>query len=209
MTYPLLYSFRRCPYAMRARLALVSSGMVCEIREIRLSDKPAEMLAVSPAGTVPVLVLPDGTVCSESLDIMHLALTRHDPQGWLKGERAEVIARNDGPFKHHLDRFKYATRYQSDPDRHYAAAVEILSALEQEFGAERWLHGAEPGITDMATAPFVRQFAAADRERFEALPLPRVRAWLAAFLVLPLFSRIMERLEPWVPGDAPVLLTRD
>ncbi|QHC35654.1 glutathione S-transferase [Komagataeibacter xylinus] len=206
MTRPVLYSFRRCPYAMRARLALLASETPCVLREVRLAAKPAAMLRASPKGTVPVLVLPDGRVMAESLEIMDWALARHDPQHWLPGTRRDLIARNDGPFKYHLDRYKYATRYQSDALRHRAEALHILHELEAVLHSGPFLHGARPGMTDAAIAPFVRQFVATDPDWFATCPLPCVQGWLEAFVTTPLFGRVMERVAPWREGDAPVLL---
>nr|WP_207303401.1 glutathione S-transferase [Komagataeibacter xylinus] len=206
MTWPVLYSFRRCPYAMRARLALLVSETPCALREVRLAAKPAAMLRASPKGTVPVLVLPDGRVMAESLEIMDWALARHDPWHWRPGTRRDLIARNDGPFKYHLDRYKYATRYQSDALHHRGEALQILHELEVMLHPGPFLHGARPGMTDAAIAPFVRQFAATDPDWFAACPLPRVQGWLGAFVALPLFERVMERVAPWREGDAPVLL---
>ncbi|GCE89121.1 glutathione S-transferase [Komagataeibacter diospyri] len=203
---PVLYSFRRCPYAMRARLALLSSGMECEIREVRLSAKPASMLRASPKATVPVFVLPDHTVVDESLDIMCWVLGQHDPQHWLFNIRYDLIAQNDGPFKYHLDRYKYATRYQSNPDCHRAEALKILENIDKILQEGFFLHGARPGLTDAAIAPFVRQFAATDPDWFASVPLVRLQEWLQAFLTSPLFGRAMCRLAPWQEGDAPILL---
>ena len=202
---PILYSFRRCPYAMRARLALLASGTVCEIREVKLAAKPAEMLAASPKGTVPVLVLPDGEVIDESLDVMRWALRLSDPQGWLAQEDAELIAINDGAFKHHLDRYKYPERHASDPAEHRAAGIAILAGLDRRLSSAANLCGEAMGITDAAIVPFVRQFAQTDRAWFDGQPLPALQAWLDRHLASPLFERAMVRLTPWSPQDAPVL----
>ncbi|GBQ50561.1 glutathione S-transferase [Komagataeibacter sucrofermentans] len=206
MTWPVLYSFRRCPYAMRARLALLASETPCTLREVKLAAKPAAMLRASPKGTVPVLVLPDGRVMAESLEIMDWALARHDPLHWRPGTRHDLIARNDGPFKYHLDRYKYATRYQSDALHHRGEALHILHDLEAALHSAPFLHGARPGMTDAAIAPFVRQFVATDPDGFATCALPRVRGWLEAFLATPLFGRAMKRVAPWREGDAPVLV---
>jgi glutathione S-transferase len=205
MPEPILYSFRRCPYAMRARLALLVSGSVCEIREVKLSAKPAELFAASPKATVPVLVLPGGSVIDESLDVMRWALQSNDPDHWLYREDGALIMANDGPFKAHLDRYKYPERHSSDPTAHRAAGTEILSVLEARLTAHANLCGAAMGLTDAAILPFVRQFAATDPAWFAAQPLPRVQAWLARFLASPLLEAAMVRLAPWRPGDAPTL----
>ncbi|KQR80528.1 hypothetical protein ASG07_15425 [Sphingomonas sp. Leaf343] len=135
---PLLYSFRRCPYAIRARLALLASGTACIIREVKLSVKPAELLAASFKATVPVLVLPEGGVLDQSLDIMRMALARHDPAGWLDRTDDDLIATNNGPFKHHLDRTKYPDRYDSDPASHCAACLYLLRPPEERLSVTRF-----------------------------------------------------------------------
>ena len=205
-----LYSFRRCPYAIRARLALLVSGQACEIREVKLSAKPAGLLAASAKATVPVLVLPDGRVIDESLDVMRWALRRNDPERWLAndgngGDDDALIAANDGPFKHALDRTKYPDRHGSDPHLHRAEGLAFLAILEARLAAQPNLCGAGMTLADAAILPFVRQFAAIDRGWFAAQPLPAVQAWLARHLASPLFQAAMVRLAPWQRGDAPVL----
>jgi glutathione S-transferase len=185
---PLLFSFRRCPYAMRARLALLVAGCDVIIAEVKLSAKPPALLAASPKATVPVLVLPDGRVIDESLDIMRWALGLADPQGWLGDSDAELIARFDGDFKHHLDRSKYPERHGSDPVAHRAEALAILADLETR--------PLPAGFTAAAILPFVRQFAAIDRALFAAQLLPKVQHWLADFEASPLFAAAMLRLAP-------------
>lgn len=204
MAEPVLYSFRRCPYAMRARLALAVSRTTCELREVKLAAKPAAMLAASPKGTVPVLVLSDGTGIDESLDVMRWALGRHDPEGWLAGDDAALIARNDGAFKHDLDRYKYPERYGSDALHHREAGLAFLRDLDARLAAAPQLGGACMGLADAAILPFARQFRAVDSAWFDAQPLPRLQHWLVAHLASPLFAAIMLRLPPWQPGDSAV-----
>jgi glutathione S-transferase len=200
-----LYSFRRCPYAMRARMALLVSGVPIEMREIVLRNKPAEMIAASPKATVPVLVLIDGRVIDESIDIMRWALGQHDPEEWLAGDDAALIALFDDRFKHHLDRYKYADRHGTDPVEHRLAGLGLLGTLEARL-ADGWnLRGEARSITDIAIFPFVRQFAAVDRDWFDAQPVPRVRDWLAGHVASALFERAMVRLRPWVSGDVAVV----
>ena len=205
--HPILYSFRRCPYAMRARLALLASGTACEIREVKLAAKPADLIAASPKATVPVLVLPDGEVIDESLDIMRWSLARNDPEQWLARDDRELIATNDGPFKHHLDRYKYPERHASDPGEHREAGLAVLRALEERLTGDRYLCGERRGLADMAIMPFVRQFAQTDRTWFDQQPLPHLQAWLEGHLASPLFEAAMVRLSPWRPGDVPVLFS--
>lgn len=203
-TGPVLYSFRRCPYAMRARLALMVSGTRCQLREVALRNKPAAMLAVSPKGTVPVLVLDDGRVLEESLHIMRWALERHDPEGWLLREDAALIAANDGAFKHDLDRYKYPQRHGSDPLTHRERGLNFLRTLEPRLADGGQLVGESRGLTDAAIMPFVRQYAAVDRAWFDAQPLPALHGWLSSHLNSPLFQAIMLRLAPWCEDDLPV-----
>ncbi|HAN88548.1 MAG TPA: glutathione S-transferase, partial [Erythrobacter sp.] len=168
MTEPVLYSFRRCPYAMRARMALRIGGASYEHREVVLRDKPAEMLEVSPKGTVPVLVAGPAEVIEESRDIMRWALVRSDPEGWLERDDPELIETNDGPFKHHLDRYKYATRYDDvDPAQHRTAALDILRRLDERLSQSAYLRGETRGFADIAIFPFIRQFANTDRDWFD------------------------------------------
>lgn len=190
---PILYSFRRCPYAMRARMALLVSGVAFTLHEVSLRDKPAEMLAASPKGTVPVLVQRDGTVIDQSLDIMLWALSRADPEDWLSGYDAALIVQNDGPFKHHLDRYKYAPRYDCDPIPHRAAALEILHEWDARLSQFGQFCRSTRGLTDMAIMPFVRQFAAIDRAWFAAQDVPHLQAWLEGHETSSLFAKAMEK----------------
>jgi glutathione S-transferase len=190
---PILYSFRRCPYAIRARMALAVSGTRCEVREVALRAKPAAMLEASPKGTVPVLVLPDGGVLDESLDIMRWALARSDPEGWLERDDPALIAANDGPFKHDLDRYKYPEKHGAYPLVHRQRALAFLRELEARLSRSDQLGGAVRGLTDAAIVPFVRQFAAVDRSLFDREQLPRLQAWLDAHLRSNLLYAIMAK----------------
>jgi glutathione S-transferase len=206
---PVLYSFRRCPYAMRARLALAISQQQCALREILLRDKPAEMITVSPKASVPVLHLPDGQVIDESLDIMRWALAHHDPQQWLTSENGDLLAMEaliaecDGPFKHHLDRYKYASRYglETDPMHHRSEGGAFLKQLDKRLSQHRQLFDAQARFADFAIFPFVRQFANTDREWFDAQPLENLQPWLAGHLGSALFQGIMKKWAVWQPGD--------
>nr|WP_315183915.1 glutathione S-transferase [uncultured Albidiferax sp.] len=210
MTLPILYSFRRCPYAMRARLALAVSGQTVELREVVLRNKPPELLAASPKATVPVLVLPDGRVIDQSLDIMRWALERHDLAGWLHAPLAEMlalIAEVDGPFKHHLDRYKYPGRYEDDScprpaDGHRSTIGHMVSEWELRLAGQPYLFGGQPTLADMAIAPFVRQYAHVDVDWFAAQPWPKVQKWLADFEQSALFEQVMQKFAPWQSGSA-------
>ena len=204
---PVLYSFRRCPYAMRARLALAVSRQACELREVVLKNKPQALLQASPKGTVPVLVLPDGHVLEQSLDIMLWALAQHDPDGWLspiEGSLADMqalIAECDGPFKQALDRCKYPNRYPgTDVSAAHATAVAWLSALDTRLATRPHLFGHHAALADMAIAPFVRQFAGIDSAWWQAQPWPHLQAWLAHWQASDLLESVMHKLPAWVDG---------
>ena len=196
---PLLYSFRRCPYAMRARMALAAAEIELRLREIVLRDKPAHMLALSPKGTVPVLQLEGGDVLDESREVMVWALAQRDPFGWLAHKDDALIDLFDGDFKHHLDRYKYATRYEgADAMQHRIVCQEILTALAPRL-SEGWLAGTEAGFTDVALLPFVRQFRIADPDWFDTeMAVPNVQAWVMRFLDWPIFTRIMSKYPLWL-----------
>ena len=222
---PILYSFRRCPYAMRARLAIAAAGVEVELREVVLRAKPAAFLAASPSGTVPCLVTRQETrretgqegaqaVIDESLDIMRWALGRRDPQGWLTcggaagGATAGEawIARCDGPFKSALDRTKYASRYpECDPLEQRGLATAFLDDLNDQIGqgGTGWMF-ARQSLADMAIAPFVRQFAHIDKAWFAEQPWPHLQDWLARFCASTAFADVMAKYAPWEEGAAPV-----
>jgi glutathione S-transferase len=203
---PVLYSFRRCPYAMRARMALHAAGIECEHREVELKAKPAPMLDASPKGTVPVLILHDDRVIDESLNIMYWALEQNDPHKWLKPQTGRsdamqgLIADNDGPFKNDLDRYKYPNRYEAAPENlHRDRGLGFLARLDSQLGADGQLFGDRISMADIAIFPFVRQFANTDRDWFETLPLPTLQAWLIDHMRSDLFATIMEKHETWHP----------
>lgn len=205
---PVLYSFRRCPYAMRARLAIAASGIKCELREIVLRDKASEFLEASPKATVPVLV-DDDQVIEESLDIVLWALGRNDPENWLAPEigtleeMQSLILEGDGPFKDHLDHYKYASRHADlDSDKEREAAGEFLFKLDALLSERAYLFGARISLADMTLAPFVRQFANVDREWFDAQPWPDLLRWLTDFLESKRFQSIMQKYPKWQTGDA-------
>lgn len=215
MTLPILYSFRRCPYAMRTRLALRSSGTAVELREVVLRDKAPEFLAASPSATVPTLVPAEGGVIDESLDIMLWALDAHDPAGWLTprdGSRDAMLAlieEMDGPFKTSLDRYKYDTRYPDfDPLVHRARAARILLSLEERLGATGWLFGNRASLADMAILPFIRQFANVDRAWFDSQSWPAMKRWLETFEASARFNAIMDKYPKWQAGDTVTVFGR-
>jgi glutathione S-transferase len=206
---PILYSFRRCPYAMRARMALVVSGQVCQLREVVLRDKPPSLLEYSRKGTVPVLVLPDETVIDESRDVMRWALNQSDPEGWLAPETGAMtkvealVDRNDQDFKTHLDRYKYATRYEdADPLEHRTQAERFLAELESRLESNPYLFGRKVSFADVAIGPFIRQFANADKAWFDSTPYTHLRRWLDSFVSSERFLGSMKKYPQWHEGDA-------
>ena len=210
---PVIYSFRRCPYAMRARLALLASEQICEHREILLRDKPASMLTLSPKGTVPVMWLPDGRVLDESLDVMYWALHNNDPLGWLEYTSNEIllasklVEENDGPFKHHLDRYKYADRYEKENlETHRDGCLETLEKLNAQLNGNNWLFGAEARMVDYAILPFIRQCRIANSDWFDAQSqLEDLHRWLQNFLTSDIFNIVMHKYEVWKDEDDPVV----
>lgn len=201
---PILYSFRRCPYAMRARLAIASSKTPVELREILLRDKAQAFLDASPSATVPCLKTEE-QVLDESLDVMLWALEQSDPEGWLDmpPEGRDLITEADGPFKAALDRTKYHTRYGSDPEEERAKANVFLAKLDAQIGDKAFLFKDTPSLADMAILPFVRQFAFVDKARFDAEPIGNLKRWLESFLVSDIFAHIMPKYPVWTPQDAP------
>jgi len=202
---PILYSFRRCPYAIRARLAIQASDVNVELREILLRDKPLQMLDISPKGTVPVLLLPNGKVIDESRDIIDWALAQNDPHHWaltdqpdLREQAEQLIDRNDGEFKNLLDRYKYAVRFPEHPAEHYRdSGRQIFAELDQQLSATGFLLDGRETIADIALYPFVRQFAFVDKSWFDQQTLPALQAWLTSFLNAESFANVMVKLSPW------------
>lgn len=208
-----LYTFRRCPYAMRGRMGLSIAGVPVLVREVVLRDKPAEMLEASPKGTVPVLLTSSGDIVDESLDVMRWALAQNDPEGWLDADpdtTHELIARNDGPFKRALDRYKYPNRYSDEdlvPGAARASGLEILQDLDARITAQGGqLVRAERSLADIAIFPFIRQFAHTDMDWFNAQDLPALQAWLEGHKQSSLFKGVMKKYAQWSPGaDEPIL----
>ena len=199
MPRPILYSFRRCPYAMRARLALNSAKIPVEHREILLRDKPPAMLKASPKGTVPVLIT-DTQVIDESLAIMHWALNRNDTENWLDipPEGHQLISECDDVFKPALDLYKYASHHPETPaEIARTDASSYLIKLNNMLDGQPYLMGENPTITDMAIATFVRQFAHVDLKWFTTQPWPNLVIWLDVFKSSERFQAIMEKHQVW------------
>lgn len=186
-------------------MAVWISGLAVELREVVLRDKPAEMLEISPKGTVPVLLMPNGAVLEESLDIMRFALAQNDPEGWLAGDDTALIGQIDGPFKHHLDRYKYHTRYDNcDPLEHRAKALAILQQLNTRLAHSAMLCGTQRTLADIAIFPFIRQFANASKDWFAAQDLSHLHNWLNVHLESLLFKAITDKYPRWTPGAEPI-----
>lgn len=212
----ILWSFRRCPYAMRARLAIAASGIEVQLREILLRDKPDAFKAASPKATVPVLVADDGLLLEESRDIMFWALGQHDPESWLqcwRDDEAGVSAfldELDGPFKTHLDRYKYDSRYEGeDALAHRTAGVAFLERIDARLATQPALSGQIAGLMDYATLPFVRQFRIADPKWFDQQAWPHLHNWLQSFLASDRFAAIMTKYVPWQDGEPGVAFPPD
>lgn len=223
---PVLYSFRRCPYAMRARMGLLYSSIDVELREVLLKEKPSSMLAISAKGTVPVLLIPDQLfqeslipepqlqtpeVIDQSRDIMRWALAIDDPQQWLNEELSEPINQlidyNDNQFKTHLDHYKYWERYPAESQLFYRRQAEVfLEVLEKNLATQLYLLSDRITLADIALFPFIRQFAFVDKTWFDQAAYPKLHIWLQGFLESELFLRSMKKHSPWQLGDSPIML---
>lgn len=216
----ILYTFRRCPYAMRSRLALKYAGIPVELREIDLNHMPHDLLDISPKATVPVLVLPDGNYLDESWEIVKWAVKQNDPDKWLGegschlAEAEMLIEMNDFSFKEDLDHYKYADRHPQHPAEYYRKlGEEFLQDLEERLTSAHYLHGDTLSIADIGIFPFVRQFALVDQDWFEQAPYPGLQRWLGRFLdsdfsEAGLFTAVMEKHPLWQAGDEPVFLNK-
>lgn len=213
---PILYSFRRCPYAIRARMAIYASGTSVALREVVLRDKPLEMLACSPKGTVPVLQLANGTVYEESADIVDWALGHADPERWLlspdteeEGVAQYLVQQNDGDFKQALDRYKYYQRHPEHDQHYYRQQVAVyLQQLEELIEANGYLVRDTPCIADIMLFPFIRQCAFVDKTWFDGAPYPHLQQWLAYFLQHDLFLGVMQKYAPWETGQSITVFAR-
>ena len=210
---PILYSFRRCPYAMRARMAIQYSGIQVQLREIVLKDKPAELLLASPKGTVPVLILNNGQVIEQSREIMQWALKQNDPQQWLctddtalAAQICELIDRNDHVFKTHLDQYKYADRQPAHPKDYYRAQGELfLADLEARLTQASFLLSNKICQADIALFPFILQFAGVDQKWFDSAPYPQLKQWLNFFCNSSDYQSVMQRFAVWHSGAPPFI----
>ena len=209
MEYPILYSFIRCPYAMRARMALKLTNTKCEIREVRLNNKPKQMIDKSPKGTVPVLVL-QKEVIDESNDIIEWALSSNNIfDGNIDHDQIDLtnnlIELFDSKFKYNLDRYKYATRYENiNKDKHKKECLEILINLENVISNEGWILGGKINKLDISILPFIRQFRIADIEWFDKQnKIKRIQKILFNFLDSNLFKEVMYKYDVWEENAEP------
>lgn len=193
---------------MRARLAIAIAQQSVQLREVLLRDKPSELLAISPKATVPVLQLNNNDIIEESLEIMHWALTQHDPNGGLPADDADqaesvaLIEQNDTIFKHWLDRYKYADRFPEHSMEYYRSeACNFMAQLEVRLTGQNYLFGVQITLADIAILPFVRQFAHVDLDWFTQSSYTHVQRWLAEFKCSELFASIMPKFDQWQAGD--------
>ena len=203
----LLYSFRRCPFAMRARLAIQYANLEVELREVLLKNKPEQLLKASPKATVPVLVLETGQVIDESLDIMIWALRRNDPERWLDDleRQMRLISQCDTAFKACLDKYKYADRHPEFNQEYYRdQCLSFVAVLERKLAKNQYLEGAGRSLADAAIFPFIRQFAHVDKDWFFNADFVAVQAWLTDQLENKLFKEVMSKYPPWQVGDIPL-----
>lgn len=208
--YPVLYSFRRCPYAMRARMALYKANIKCEHREVVLKEKPDSMLMLSDKGTVPVLITPDNKVIEQSNDVMHWALQQNDPDNWLEEDESKsqyLIDYNDNEFKHFLDRYKYHVGYPEYPQEYYRENAEsFLKIIEKHLEENNSvaLLGNRITLADISIFPFIRQFAKVDLDWFLTCPYQAVVLWLNKLEESDLFKNCMKKYVQWFPEHEPV-----
>ena len=206
---PILYSFRRCPYAIRARLAIAYSSIRVELREVSLANKPSAMLSLSAKGTVPILQYGE-MVIDESMDIISWALQQSDPDCWLRAEykakEQRLIAENDNQFKFWLDRYKYWDRYPEHSQQYYRAqAQQFLQKLEDLLVENEFIFCPQLTLADIAIFPFIRQFAYVDKPWFDGAPYPNIQRWLGYLLTCELFEQVMHKFSPWQQGDSSIV----
>lgn len=209
MTHPILYTFRRCPWAMRARIALHYAGLQCEVREVHLRNKPAALLEISPKGTVPTLVLSDGVIIDESMDVILYALRRNDPDGWLEAsimETSQLLNTAEEDFMKVAHRYKYHERYPEETQEQSRKKCEtiLIQGLEQRLASNPYLLGDKPSVADVGIFPLIRQFAAVDQDWWLSAPYPNTRAWLDRWMESPHYLGVMQKRKPWKEGDKPV-----
>lgn len=210
---PILYSFRRCPYCIRAHMALKVSGIKVELRDVKLNDMPEEATRISPKATVPILKLPDGTCLDESWDIVKWALQQNDPDSWqgnnnvFLSDAEALIELNDFSFKENLDHYKYFDRYPEHNQRYYRHAGEVFIAkLEKMLTKNQYLLGDKISLADISVFPFIRQFSLVDKTWFDSSPYPHLQQWLDSFINQALFQQVFQKHKVWLPGNIAVFI---
>ena len=207
---PILYSFRRCPYAMRARMALVQANIQVVVREVSLKNKPEQLIALSPKATVPVLNIDTEQTLDESVEIMKWALGQNDPNHWLLGLTEignALIDANDTSFKSALDAYKYADRYpEKTPEDHRKSCLPFIQTLETKLSHHEYLVGNSQTMVDIAIFPFVRQFAGVDPQWFAHSEFTQLQKWLAKHIESFLFERIMRKHPIWSQSEKECVL---
>ena len=191
-------------------MAIHISGQKCELREVLLRDKPPSMLEYSAKGTVPVLILQDGNVIDESLDVIDWALNLNDPDDWQRSKDTkktkELIKINDGEFKYHLDRYKYSKRYDNeDPEFHRKKCLKFIESINNELNNSKYIFDDNISYADIVVLPFIRQFRIADIEWFDSLPYDNLKKWLSSFLDSSLLNSIMKKYDLWQEGDSLII----
>ena len=215
MSLPILYSLRQCPYAMRARLGLLLSKQPVMIRDIVMTNIPKEMFTASSKGEVPVLVLDDGTVIDESIDIMRWALNINDPQDLLYKHQSNLteeienlIQHCDNEFVEALKKYKAASRYHDDAEVDHRQNCEvIIRDIENRLSKQKYIFGDKPSLADYAILPFIRQFSRVDRKWFIQSPYPKLRSWLEWHYQNPLFSKAMKKYPQWLDEKQDIIFS--
>ena len=202
---PILYSFIRCPYAIRARMALIYAHIQCHLREVDLKHKPAHLLKISPKGTVPVLLLPDHSVIDESLDIMQWAVTQHDPSHIKNSMNLTVVNEIQKCFTPLVRRYKYSEEGSLEQNMAKKGVAQCLADFERQLTQQSYFSGAQWGLTDLAVFPFFRQCALVDPDWFATQNIPTLQHWLQQPLNSDLFQQCMQKTEPWQPDDLPII----
>ncbi|MEZ9819439.1 glutathione S-transferase [Shewanella sp. 10N.286.45.A1] len=216
MTLPVLYSLRNCPYAMRARMAIYASGQQVHLRDLVLSDKPAEMLQASPKGTVPVLVTTDEKVIDESLAVMLWAFKQSDPQHYLDAstpaaldDMLKLINLFDNEFKGHLEKYRSSKRYHEPSLTEDRQQCErYLVELESRLTRHQYLMSDKPSLADLALVPFIRQFGRVERQWYLQAPYPKLRQWLNSYLQSRMFSKVMTQYPMWLDTKQDIVFSR-
>ena len=209
--YPILYSFRRCPYAMRARLAIKASGLIVEIREVELKNKPKEFLNISPKATVPIVCISSKQIIEESLDIMEWALKINDPLKLLKHEKLNrieihsILNKLENEFKQNLDRYKYSSRFDlPNPKLYRDKNLQTLNEFNNLLQNNKGIYSSNLSLLDYAVFPFIRQFRNVNSVWFDSLELKFLQTWLYELIDSDEFSSIMKKYEIWKPNQKPI-----